>query len=495
MSPVPDIGTIEVFEPREPRPPGTASDLANDALIIDPRAPYDTARAFIWRRFTEDGITKIHFEGADCFTWDGTCYLRADDGLIRKTIYEFLAEAKCRDGNGALKDFKPDRESVSKVVDALKAAAHLHLASPAPAWLDDDDHLPAREILACQNGLLHLPTRALVAHSPAFYNHNALDFSFNALAQAPRGWLEFLHQLWPDDPASIETMQEIFGYLLTPDTSQQKAFLVIGPKRSGKGTIARVLARLIGAGNVCAPTLASLAENFGLEPLIDKRVAIVSDARLGGRADQAAIAERLLSVSGEDHQTIGRKFRQAWNGQLAVRFLVLSNEIPRLADTSGALAGRFIVLVLRESFYGREDSGLTARLTGDLPGILNWAIAGWARLAARGFFLAPASSAQAVQQLEDLGSPIGAFLRDRCFVEPGRQVECNDLFEAWVHWCKSQGRDRPGIKQTFGRDLSAAEPGLKITQPRTAKGRERCYDGIGLRPIEAEPFDDTYGLN
>ena len=41
-------------------------------------------------------------------------------------------------------------------------------------------------------------------------------------------------QLWPHDQQSIEMLQETFGLLLTGDTSHQKAFLLVGPKRSGK---------------------------------------------------------------------------------------------------------------------------------------------------------------------------------------------------------------------------------------------------------------------
>ena len=81
---------------------------------------------------------------------------------------------------------------------------------------------------------------------------------------------------------TIETLQELFGYLVIGDTSQQKMFLVVGPKRSGKGTIARVLKGLLGAHNVAGPTLSSFATNFGLAPLIGKSVAVISDARLGG---------------------------------------------------------------------------------------------------------------------------------------------------------------------------------------------------------------------
>lgn len=166
---------------------------------------------------------------------------------------------------------------------------------------------------------------------------------------------------------------------------------------------------------------------------------------------------------------------------MQTRFIILS-KLPRLADTSGALAGRFIVLVLTHSFYGREDRGLTDRLLGELPGILNWSIEGWRRLVERGYFQQPESAAEAVLDLEDLDSPISAFLRDRCVVAPSRGVEAGRLFEVWGEWSNAQGRDHPGTAQSFGRDLRAAVPVIKVIQRRDEeRGRIRMYYGIGLR--------------
>ncbi len=298
----------------------------------------------------------------------------------------------------------------------------------------------------------------------------------------PGQWFDFLDQLWPGDPESVATLQEIFGYCLTPDTRQQKAFLLVGPKRSGKGTIGRVLTRLIGERNCVAPTLAGLGTNFGLEPLIGKRLAIISDARLSGRADQHAIAERLLSITGEDALTIDRKYLRSWTGTLQARFLILSNELLRLADASGALASRFILLILRESFYGREDKDLTSKLLDELPGILNWAIAGWARLASFGRFRQPAAGTEAVDQLEDLSSPIGAFVRERCEIGAAYSVSVGDVFNAWTGWCMTQGREHAGTAQSFGRDLRAAVPGLKTARPREGGDRIREYQGLRLAP-------------
>jgi putative DNA primase/helicase len=457
---------------------------------ISAGAPYDTAKLFLEVMFTADARPTLHRHRGDFYLWNGAAYPEVTEPEVRARAYSFLDQCALLVPNKETRQWetspvKPNPRNVNDLLDALRAAALLPGTISAPVWLEQVFDLDPRDIVACANGLLHLPTLDLLPHTPAFFSHNALDYSFEPNVPAPGAWLGFLAQLWPDDAQSIEALQEIFGYMLVADTSQQKAFLLVGPKRSGKGTIGRVLARLVGAENAVAPTLAGLGTNFGLQPLIGKRVAIISDARLGGRADQSAIAERLLSITGEDAITVDRKYREPWTGRLETRFLVLTNELPRLNDASGALASRFIVLVLTESFYGREDHGLSDRLIAELPGILNWAIRGWCRLQERGYFVQPASAEDMIADLEDLGSPIGAFLRDCCEVKQGKSVLVDSLFGVWQGWCLEQNREKYiGTKQSFGRDLRAAVPGLRMTQVRTKDGcedrRHRLYEGIGL---------------
>jgi putative DNA primase/helicase len=193
------------------------------------------------------------------------------------------------------------------------------------------------------------------------------------------------------------------------------------------------------------------------------------------------IAERLLSISGEDAQTIDRKFLPAWTGRLKTRFSILTNELPRLADASGALASRFIVLTLTESFLGREDHALYNRLVTELPGILNWARDGFIRLRSRGYFRQPESARDAIDELEALASPVGTFVKERCLVAPGRRVECQHLFDRWCEWARANGRREAGTAQNFGRDLRAAVPGIKVARQRADDDRIRIYEGITLR--------------
>lgn len=450
-------------------------------LILSPSAPLETARSFIKRNYLMDDLRTIHHQNSVFYGWNAGHYAEMATEEVRADIYKFLDRAQRPTKDGKTAPFEPSRSKVLNVLEATSAQAQLPTTIRAPAWLDLVQHPPADELVVCTNGLLHLSTRHLLKHTPAFFTLNALDFAFDAIAPVPASWIKFLNTLWGKDEAAISALQEMFGLLLTGETRHQKAFLIVGPKRSGKGTIARIATRLLGQANVCGPTLSSLSQNFGLAPLIGKRLAVISDARLGAKNDQQIIVERILAITGEDSLTVDRKFRNGWTGKLETRFLILSNELPRLGDASGALASRFIILMLRNSFFKKEDLGLTDRLITELPGILNWALDGWDRLKKRGYFIPPASAAEAQQEMEDLGSPIGAFLRERCVVDTHRSVECDRLFEAWVVWCRDNNRDHPGTVQGFGRDLRAAVPGLDVVRPRNLDGtRSRYYQGLDL---------------
>ncbi len=455
---------------------------AEAPLVLSPGAPLDSARELVRRHHMDADHRTLHHLQGTFYRWAKSHYTESAHEIIRAATWEFL-DGALREENRKLVPFAPTKSKVGNVIEALAAVAQLPDGTHAPAWIVPRPELDSTSILSCANGLLHLPTRTLLDHTPSFFALKAVSFPFQPSAPEPEQWLAFLRSIWPDDTASVETLQELFGLLLTADTSQQKSFLLVGPKRSGKGTIARVLTALLGRDNVAGPTLSSLTQNFGLAPLIGKPLAIISDARLGGRADLSVVVERLLAITGEDGITVDRKFRDSWTGRLPTRFLILTNELPRLTDASGALAGRFILLCLATSFYGREDPALTSKLLSELPGILNWSLVGYDRLMKRGHFIQPASGEQALQELEDLASPISAFLRDRCLLGQGHGVETTALFNAWLAWCREQNREHVGTVQAFGRDLRAAVPAVRITQPRASDGsRSRYYEGVTLDP-------------
>lgn len=447
--------------------------------LLDARDPLGIARTLIADRFTQEARRTVYAWRDELRRWTGTHYAAVTDSDARAVLYEYLEDAvkQTRDGP---EPFRPTAAAVSGILDAFRAAAHLDSTMAAPGWLDGRPEPPVRELLPCANGVLHIPTRELLPHDPTLFTTTALPYAWEPDAPAPKEWLAFIDSIWPDDPAAAMTLQEVLGSLAAMETKYQKIFMAVGPKRSGKGTIGRIARELLGAENTAGPTLSGLTSNFGLQALIDRPLAVISDARLSGRADQAVIVERLLSVSGEDVLTVDRKHREPWTGRLPTRFLILTNELPRLADGSGALASRFVVLTMSRSFYGREDLGLFDRLRPELPGILRWALDGWDRLKARGHFIQPESSAAALQELEDLGSPVGAFVRECCAVEPGAEIPTSALYDRWRKWCQGRGQEHITTEQVFGRDLRAAVPGLATAARRSGDERWRVYVGIRM---------------
>ena len=60
-----------------------------------------------------------------------------------------------------------------------------------------------------------------------------------------------------------------------------------------------------------------------------------------------------------------------------------------------------------------------------------------------------------------------------------------NFYDAWKRWAEDNGH-HAGAKSTFGRNLRAVVPELKMSQPRVSGGRERRYERIGLRACNAE---------
>lgn len=457
-------------------------DPKTGRLVLSPKRTLPTAEAYV-REFNQhaDGRT-LHGYGGLLMEWRGNRYSQVEEEWVKQRLQPWLHAAlryvlNKKTGEMELLDFESNPTTVRQALDTIRSFTHLPASTVAPSWLDARvDRPPALEILPCKTMSVHIPSGRILQPTPALFTINALDFDYDPNPDAPERWIKFLEQLFDDDLESVELLQEFMGYCLTTDTSQQKMLLLVGPRRSGKGTIGRVLTRLVGAANVVGPTTSSLAGHFGLQPLIEKSLAIVSDARFSGE-NVATVVERLLSISGEDTLTIDRKFLGSVSMKLPTRFMILTNELPRLNDASTALAGRFLVLRLTKSFYDNEDVTLTDQLVRELPGILLWAIDGWKRLKKRGRFVQPKSAEEAIRDLEDLASPVSAFVRECCTVGPGHRAFVDELFKAWQGWCEQDGRTVVTHKQSFGRDLTAAVPGIKR---RRGTGLESFYEGIGL---------------
>lgn len=372
----------------------------------------------------------------------------------------------------------PTTRLVNEVFSMLKRMSHVPAEQQKlPCWRDEGPN--PLEIVACANGLFHMPSGELLHHTPDFITRNAVPCPFDPAAMAPL-WEEKLAEWFPDQDDAVSLLQEWFGLVLVSDTSYQKALMLIGPKRSGKGTIARMLTSLVGKSNVASPSISELNTRFGLEPLVGKQLAVFADGRIGHDTDLSALSENLLRIIGEDDVNVDRKGIAALTSvRLATRILIMANELPRFSDDTGVIASRFMPIVMRQTFSGKEDRSLEKKLDAEKSGILNWAIDGWRRLNARGYFELPRDSKDAIIDLEQMASPLKSWIADRCLLDPSLSTSTVELFADFKAWCSDQGR-RPIAMNIFGQKLKAAAS-VEVERPRLNDGsRPNCYRGIGL---------------
>ena len=456
----------------------TADDTTRKLLLPPPSEPMAVARVFVDQCLHNNSLTLRHWRGG-WWMWRTTHWVEVEDREVRGILYRYTEHATYAEGKDP-KEWAPTRRKVGDLIDALAAICILPNDLDQPGWLDgsSEDGI----IVSVRNGLLNIEQQRLIPHTPQFFNQTSVPFDYDPQAPEPQRWLDFLAALWPNEPDAIDVLAEWFGYVVSGRTDLHKILLMVGPTRGGKGAIARVLTSLIGRKNTAGPTLNSLAGEFGLAPLIGKPLAVISDARFEGKKDASVVVERLLSISGEDTLTVNRKYRDQWTGKLPSRLHVLSNELPKLGDASTAIVGRIVLLLLSNSWLGREDHGLEPALHTELSGILNWSLAGLHRLTVENenCFTRLTSADDAITAMRDLASPVAAFVREKCTVKPINEVAIDELYSAFKAWAELNGHSKKS-KQTFGRDLRAAVPAVSVQRPRdNADGRHRVYLGIGL---------------
>jgi P4 family phage/plasmid primase-like protien len=426
----------------------------------------------------------LHYRD-DFMDFENGAYVIISDGVISAETWTFLDKAMTiRGKDRARMPFLPDRKSVGETLAALKAVSILDPDISAPCWLDGRSGSPPCDLISFPNGLFNVRDNTFHPSDTNFFTTAALGFDYVATAPDPKNWKKFLSEIYHGDDSEkeIAAVQEMFGYLLTADTSLEKAFMFIGPKRSGKGTMLRVLQHLLAPTSVAGPALKSLGTNFGLAPLIGKQVAIIDDLRIGSPKDTDVLIENVLKITGRGFFTIDRKFKSAWNGMLPIKLVLVSNVLPKLGDDSAALANRFLISNTRVSFYDKEDPFLfQEKLLPEIPGIFHWSLVGLHRLRGRGRFEETDASNQAKDRLAHLGSPVMGFIAEKCDLHPDKVVPKNLLYWQWCTYAQDNGLYKYNKENFFEALYAAAGGKVHGGKPRGDGGRIPSCFGIDLK--------------
>lgn len=388
---------------------------------------------------------------------------------------------------------------------------------------------PARDIIAFRNGLLDAKawTQGVIRfmpHTPTWFSTTVLPFDLPVeelaaldmsdekgvadwmMSKAP-SWFAFLKDVAADDEW-VRCLQQFAGYLLVDTTIMEKILMIVGPQRSGKGTIDSVLSAMLGSENVTTTSFQQLCERFHMSTLMGKKLYVMTDAHMGRFTDVPVVVEKLKSISGGDPQLVEWKgVKNMPSVRLTGKFIIYANQMPELKDSSTALAGRIVALPMTKSVFGKEDRTLKPRCVAEAAGVMLWALFGlrdlWSRMEKGLGFSEPEVGREFSEEFKRSSSPAAAFVADCLEIVPidatddTAGVLCSRLYSLWKTWCEAKGH-QAGSETSFGTKLRSVSSGIETEQRlryvlsdkgthvhengERVKRRARFYMGVRVKP-------------
>lgn len=431
-----------------------------------------------------DSAVGVLFTGEELWVHDDTRWTFASDGQIRSRLYRRMDREmtlKLRNEEWVPVRWAPSPAKIGALLDAVRAVNYSGPLPEAGTWMSPPEY-PTRHV-ALSNGIFDIERRELREHTPRYFNTWSLPFEYAIKAECPT-WLGFLEDVFEGDPESIRSLQQWFGYLISGRTDLEKVLAVVGPTRSGKGTIVEMLEQVMGVNSYASFTLRSLVTEFGLQNTLGKSVMIAPDLRNSLRADEMQTAiELLLRISANDQVRVNRKNMKPLDTKLGVRIVMMSNELPAFMDSSNAMNSRIVMLKMRKSFLGREDETLKRRLRDEVQGVFNWALEGLEDLNKAGKFIQPSSAQNYIDTMDEGASPHEQFLSASCDIgapgDPDYWCYHPELVQMWKSYC--EGNDmKPGNPNWLPRKLA---PVVTRLGGELGKGAYTDESGTSFRTI------------
>ncbi len=375
---------------------------------------------------------------------------------------------------------------VSEILEKIRNRTRMPISAVNNRF-DPDTNAP---LLPLNNGILNLDTRELLPYSPKYIFLNKLPVYYDPAAKCP-AYLEWRNEvLKPEFHLAID---EMMGVTLWPDYCIQKAFMLYGPPRAGKGTLIRILEAMIGRDNCSHVALQELATNkFKVANLYGKMLNTYGDLPETVVMDVGYFK----SLTGEDTVEGEKKFKDAFSFVNTAKLVYSANKLPKLKIDDQAYYNRWIIFPFDNSFLHKEDTSLTNRLTTpeELSGILNLALEGLARLRGNNWKLSYTLDSAAMYRRSS--NPVLAFLEDDCEPSNNEFVTKKELIEAYTAYTKKHHLPPPKSTIAFGKStkFNTVIPVTEYNHDHyegITRIHEEAWRGIRLKPANnPEPLPD-----
>ncbi len=350
-----------------------------------------------------------------------------------------------------------------------------YLAVDAPILWDR----PPLDTLNLQNGLLNLKTGELTEPSPEHYSPIQLPMIYNPAASCEE-WDSFIADVFPEDCHTLA--YEIVAWLLCPDTSIQKAFLLRGDGENGKSTYLAAVTAALGTENVSGLDLQKLeTERFSTWRLLGKLANICPDLP----SDHLTSTSIFKAIVGGDRILGEYKYGDSFEFSPFARLLFSANHFPQSKDSSYAFFRRWIVIPFDRTItpeQKRAKPDILARLTSpaELSGLLNRCLAVLPVLRRRGGFVQTEAITVARAEFQEATDPLAVWLDRFTVLDSSGVVLKTDL--SLMYSAESEKVGRPVVPaRTLYAAIKRLRPAIGETMRRVNGNPRDVFVGIRVR--------------
>jgi putative DNA primase/helicase len=329
------------------------------------------------------------------------------------------------------------------------------------------------------NGTLDLQTGELREHRREDFVTKLAPVTFEPAATCPM-WDEFLRTIFARNEELIGYMGRLVGYCLTGVPEEHILPFLYGDGANGKTTFCETILKLMGPdyGMKAAPDLlmAKRSESHPTEraDLFGKRFVACIETEEGRRMAEALVKE----LTGGDRVRARRMREDFWEFTPTHHVWLASNHKPAVVGTDHGIWRRIKLIPFEVRIPKEEqDKKLPAKLAEELPGILNWALAGcldWQRDGMQEPAIVGAATEDYAAEMDEVGQFIDACCELGPFI-----TSAGELYEKCVEFTGSDMSQR-----AFGDRLR--QKGFDNHDPRTGKEYRtrkgwRGWKGLKLR--------------
>jgi putative DNA primase/helicase len=373
---------------------------------------------------------------------------------------------------------QPSCANMQQLVSNAKKTLDYMLGGDEDLMGFNADPLP---VVNCANGEVWLDKDGkpeLRPHDPASRLTYCLPVTFDPAATCPifdKTLLGIFGKA--SDPLEMARhCEEFLGYCIQPRRDIPTFWLLIGHGANGKSKLLQTLQHLVGPASVMnAPIAKFQADRFNVAALQGKLLFIDDDMGVDTHLDDG-----LLKAISEAKEMSAR---HAY-GERHFKFRCLAlpvmagNHYPTTSDNSHGLRRRAMVIPFDRQFGPSEaDQELFPKIwQSELPGVLNRALEGLARLRQRGAFMLPADCVGAAQEFMAHANPLLGFIEDQTVADPSGHAILRDFRSAMTQWATDQGMKKPVPNKTLKRQLEGL--GYEVNK---VEGYNRVY-GLTLKP-------------